>query len=197
MTISAFERQLAQHGAPAMAGIKPANIITFPAQTEEEGFSVRELTELYGQRFRNGDLAFRVLCECSRSCLIMVYRPTLLRKQLRRPEIREMLEKEGYRGDDSLEEILELLSRRIRESRQQGGFPHEIGLFLGYPAEDVRGFIENRGQNYLYSCYWKVYSDVERAKAWCRRWERVRDGILKGLNSGVRIYDMFYTEPAA
>lgn len=196
MTISAFERQLAQHGAPAMAGIKPANIITFPAGTGEEGFGIRELTELYSRRFRNRDLAFRVLCECSRSCLIMVYRPSLLKKHMSGPEIRKMLEKEGYPAG-GLEETLKFLSLRIRASRQQGGFPHEIGLFLGYPTEDVRGFIENRGKNYLYSCYWKVYSDVERAKAWCRRWEKVRDGILEGIDSGMRIGDMFDTEPAA
>lgn len=196
MTAAAFERQLAQHGAPAMAGIKPANIITFPAQAGEEGPGLRELTERYGRRFRNRDLAFRILCECPRSCLLMVYRPSQLKRHLRRPEIRAILEKEGY-GGESLEEALERLSRRIRESRLQGGFPHEIGLFLGYPAEDVVGFIENKGKNYLYSCYWKVYSDVDRAKAWCRRWEKVRDGILKVIDSGKSIYDMFYTEPAA
>ena len=27
-----------------------------------------------------------------------------------------------------------------------GEFPHEVGLFLGYPPEDVRGFIENHAK---------------------------------------------------
>ena len=43
-------------------------------------------------------------------------------------------------------------------------FPHEIGVLLGYPAEDVKGFVVNEGKNYLYSGYWKVYGDLSEAK---------------------------------
>ena len=37
------------------------------------------------------------------------------------------------------------------------GFPHEIGLFLGYPLGDVMGYIENAGRNSKCSGCWKVY----------------------------------------
>ena len=40
------------------------------------------------------------------------------------------------------------------------GFPHEMGVLLGYPVEDVRGFMEQNGQNALYQGYWKVYAHV-------------------------------------
>ena len=40
-------------------------------------------------------------------------------------------------------------------------FPHEIGIFLGYPLDDVEGFIKNKGQNFLLNGYWKVYSNKE------------------------------------
>lgn len=39
-------------------------------------------------------------------------------------------------------------------------FPHEMGLLLGYPIEDVVGFMEHSGKEYLYSGYWKVYENV-------------------------------------
>ena len=35
------------------------------------------------------------------------------------------------------------------------GFPHEIGLVLGYPPVDVEGFIKKEGRDFLYSGYWK------------------------------------------
>lgn len=35
------------------------------------------------------------------------------------------------------------LMRRISECKE---FPHEIGLFLGYPPEDVCGFIEGKSK---------------------------------------------------
>ena len=45
-----------------------------------------------------------------------------------------------------------------------GEFPHEVGLFLGYPPEDVEGFIENKARSCKLTGYWKVYSDEEKAK---------------------------------
>ena len=36
------------------------------------------------------------------------------------------------------------------------GFPHEIGVFLGYPVEDVEGYMQNDGKNFLLVGYWKM-----------------------------------------
>lgn len=49
-----------------------------------------------------------------------------------------------------------------------GEFPHEVGLFLGYPPEDVEGFIENKARSCKITGYWKVYSDEEKAKRFLR-----------------------------
>lgn len=54
----------------------------------------------------------------------------------------------------NIQGCIERLSKRICESES---FPHEIGLFLGYPLGDVTGFIENKGKNSLYTGFWKVY----------------------------------------
>lgn len=53
------------------------------------------------------------------------------------------------------------LVRRLDENEE---FLHEIGLFLGYPPEDVRGFIENKAAGYKYVGDWKVYGDEEKAR---------------------------------
>lgn len=66
-------------------------------------------------------------------------------------------------------------------------FPHEIGIVLGYPKEDVRGFIENKGKNYLYSGYWKVYADVEDKKLLFDAYESAKEGLILLVANG---YDM-------
>ena len=43
-------------------------------------------------------------------------------------------------------------------------FPHEIGLFLGYPPEDVLGFIDNKAGGCKCVGCWKVYGDVDEAQ---------------------------------
>ena len=67
-------------------------------------------------------------------------------------------------------------------------FPHEIGLLLGYPAADVEGFIENKGQDSLYSGYWKVYDDVEHAKRLFDAYNKCRDRLLKAVAEGVPLH---------
>ncbi len=195
MTAAVFERQLVQHCAPAIAGIKPASIITFSRKEGEIGERIREMELAYNRKFQENDLKLRILCECPERCLLMVYRPSVLGRHVSRPEIRGILRDEGY-GTDTLDEMLDGLAGRIGRSGPCG-FPHEIGLFLGYPVEDVVGFMENKGKNCLYSCYWKVYSDVERAKRWCSRWEKVRDRLMKASDSGMSICEMIRAGAAA
>ena len=43
-------------------------------------------------------------------------------------------------------------------------FPHEVGLFLGYPLDDVTGFIEQKGKNYKCCGIWKVYGDPQQTQ---------------------------------
>ena len=60
-----------------------------------------------------------------------------------------------------LEEILDSLGQRLAMGEE---FPHEIGLFLSYPLEDVEGFIENGGKNSKCTGCWKVYCNEKEAE---------------------------------
>lgn len=55
------------------------------------------------------------------------------------------------------------INRLIKKLREEPDFPHEIGLFLGYPLEDVKGFIENKADCSKCSGCWKVYGNEEKA----------------------------------
>lgn len=52
----------------------------------------------------------------------------------------------------------------MRRLREEETFPHEIGLFLSYPPEDVRGFIRSPACGYKCVGCWKVYGDVCAAR---------------------------------
>ena len=62
-------------------------------------------------------------------------------------------------------------------------FPHEIGVFLGYPLEDVKGFIDNKGKNCESCGVWKVY---------CNREEK--DKLFQKLKNA-RMYMLFFPLP--
>lgn len=48
----------------------------------------------------------------------------------------------------------------MRRLQRFEAFPHEIGLFLSYPPEDVRGFIEHKGHESKCEGCWKVYAVI-------------------------------------
>ena len=87
-----------------------------------------------------------------------------------------------------LGEILSLVGTRYREHMEGcKTFPHEIGLLLGYPAEDVKGFIENQGRRSLYSGYWKVYSNLEECQRICASYDHAREKVIHLMAKGMTV----------
>ncbi|MFR1129464.1 MAG: DUF3793 family protein [Enterocloster bolteae] len=84
--------------------------------------------------------------------------------------------------------VLSLVSIKYEEHMEDcAGFPHEIGLLLGYPAKDVTGFIENNGKNFLYIGYWKVYSDLSECKRIFQSYNHAREHIIHMVSRGMKI----------
>lgn len=157
-----LENRLIEHCAPTLAGIKSASLFNYidvdKAKVEEE---LREINTLLNQK----GVSAEALLWRENSVLIYIYRETMLGRELKNPEAVELLTKYGYKGCD-VGSCLEHLKRRLSHYTC---FPHEIGIFLGYPIEDVKGFIENRGQNCESCGFWKVYCNAsEKEKFFCK-----------------------------
>ena len=85
--------------------------------------------------------------------------------------------------DESPERCIVNLIRRFQGEE----FPHEIGLFLSYPPEDVQGFIENHAQNYKLSGLWKVYGDEAYARAAFAKYKKCTDIYCRSWRSGASL----------
>jgi len=148
-----FEQLLGFHAAPTLRGLKVASLLSFQKSKFEDFDS---LLASYDSCFRcNGISVFRV-AEGTEYVSLIFYRAAALAKWLKQPRVEAMLMEYGYRAEDTLEEKLEYLSLRMRVKKS---FPHEVGLFLGYPPEDVAGFIAHHGRDFKCSGYWKVYAN--------------------------------------
>ena len=166
--------------APFLKGLKVSCGITMDAELYEE------LEELLSGM----DISYHKLSEADGRCLVLFYRPEELREYLNRGGIRDLIREYGY-ADMETDEMLGRLSRRVRECAERGlGFPHEIGAFLGYPAEDVRGFIENEGQKYLMIGYWKVYNDLACARVTFKEYDRAKNCAVNEFLTGKSIREI-------
>lgn len=180
-----FDLLLAEHGAPVLAGIKTANLITCRRAWYPD---LPALLKVYQTFFRERGIRFRILCACDFRFLLLIYRPDRLIRDLTSPEACALLRQNGYPMEQGLDALLAYLSERINKNRD---FPHEIGLFLGYPVEDVRGFIEQRGKGCKLSGYWKVYGDEQAARRLFRQFDRCRDTARGYIERGMTILELF------
>lgn len=152
-----FEYLVGLHAAPTLAGPKPASLVSFRKSSFED---FDALFASYRTCFDCKGISCR-LAEGEKCVRILFYRAHALEAFLSSAKVRTLLERYGYSKSASLEEMLSELTRRMQKSVT---FPHEVGLFLGYPPEDVQGFIENGGQRFAYSGYWKVYANEEETR---------------------------------
>ena len=126
-----LERTLAYHGAPAMAGIKSADLIAWGSP---EACSTPLFRQYQHQLARRG-IQLRVIWTGCPRCLLLVYRPERLERQLNDPAVRALLLREGYPAQGGLEAMLEALGRRLN----QGDFPHEVTPTWSGPASASAG----------------------------------------------------------
>ncbi|MGI6239951.1 MAG: DUF3793 family protein [Christensenellales bacterium] len=117
--------------------------------------------------------------------LIYVYRPEKLKSDLAAEPARAILADCGYHAD-----ALDFLQTRLLNS---DGFPHEIGLFLGYPPRDVAGFIEHGGAKSILTGPWKVYHDVERAQCLFCIYRQCRAHMLQLIAGGMSLQEILQT----
>lgn len=158
-----IEHALIEHGAPTLAGIKTANL--FPLKTDGEDV-VRSLRRI--NRILNGK-GMRVIPMKKKndSVLLYLFRPEKLQEDLKQPETTCMLEEMGY-PCGRMDQCITCLARHLQEDES---FPHEIGLFLGYPPSDVKSFMTNSREGVKCTGCWKAYSNQEEAE---RTFEKYR-----------------------
>lgn len=154
---SKFEQILISHCAPTLAGIKPANLFCYRYDSNE---AINNIIEQWRNLLHDRGVEFFILRNRHQVCLVYVYRAKELYKILNAQKNQEFLSEQGY---NDFEDHYEILARLAQNFESSIHFPHEVGLFLGYPLDDVIGFINNKGGNYHQVGSWKVYSDPESA----------------------------------
>lgn len=181
-TTAAFTQKLAHHASPVILGVKPANLFSLDRASYDLDACVaqfRRNTGRYGLRIR-------VICRCESRALLLVFRLALVEKVLQDPERRAVLTQYGYDTSWDAEACLTHLSGRIAASTS---FPHETGIFLGYPAEDVLGFIEHGGENCKMTGFWKVYGDLDAAQRTFSVYTQCREALCEKLEQGEDFYE--------
>ncbi len=151
------EELIIRHCSPTLAGLKTGNIFTMPYSSIE---NLRNEVRSFNKIFVPKGLRVIPLRIDKNRVMVYIYRPKKLKQDMKNDYVCLLLKNNGYKSNSPERCITQL----INKLRFKSDFPHEIGLFLGYPPEDVQGFIENKAEHYKIKGHWKVYGDEKRAR---------------------------------
>lgn len=167
-----FEEAIIRHCAATLAGHKCGSLFCCASCTQEDIESANAVLNAKG-------VAVMLLKSCRHGNLVYVYRPHALRECIERADAAEFLRTCGYVGSNVSESLGHLKCRMQAEN-----FPHEIGVFLGYPLEDVVAFIENKGENCPLTGCWKAYTDAAGAQKTFALYRKCRDVYMRCFARG-------------
>lgn len=141
--------------APILSEVKPSVLFAVKAR---EGQEAAKILKSYG-------IETKIIGNKTGRELLFCYRNKQLNKLLYEKSRQTFLSEMGYSEANTLESKLIFWKKRM-EKYQEGSavFPHETGIFLGYPVGDVQGFMQHQGKNATDEDYWKVYENLLQAR---------------------------------
>lgn len=180
MDLENIETQLALQCAPLITGLKVSNLLIISKGNEEV---VKRILNRTG-------ISYYRLIQTRTKTTFLLFRLNELEEFLSDENVRNVLMKAGYKSLQ-IDKILRTFSLRY-EAYMQGDkcFPHEMGLLLGYPVEDVVGFVENNGKNFLYSGYWKVYENQKAKVKLFDKFKVAEETLIHLLSNGLSMSDI-------
>jgi hypothetical protein len=178
---------MALHCAPFLKGIRNSSLLVLkPEDAKVIGKTLSQIKAKCKTMYRDEN-----------KLILLLYREEGFKAMLQQERIKCFLEGYEYEYLDRLDQenalslTLEHLKNRFESAYgKQKEFPHEIGAFLGYPIDDVIGFIENQGQNSLLTGYWKVYSNKEQAQSVFQIYDEARELAIYEVLNGKNVYEI-------
>lgn len=179
-----IEQLIAKHCAPALAGIKPSNIVSCQ---KSEIKNINDEIKKLNKQLNKKDIYIESLCECEKRVLLIVYRRAVLEAHLNNQKNKAFLTQYGYSEAEVISDYLDILRAALKCDM----FPHEIGVFLGYPLRDIYSFINHRDDGCLLIGEWRVYHNPEEAEKMFCRFKSCRNALVRKISEGRTLAQIF------
>jgi hypothetical protein len=129
-------------------GVKPSELVKIDEI---------EYQSIYPKYFTNNEKVKIIsVRKCGSKRQVFVYHVECLRNVLEKKEVRDFLVKLGYPKSADFERLISHLIKRLRSFL----FPHEIGVFLGYPLKDVQGYMGLNSLKHTKTMGWRMYGNT-------------------------------------
>lgn len=178
-----LREKVASQCAPVIFNVKPSNLLILESADEKQ---------LYAMMRRLG-LTCQLFYQTETKSIWFVYRMEQMQDLLQNPEIIAFFKEKKYHRIQEIpvEYVIDRVGKRFAFHRKgKIEYPHELGVLLGYPLGDVKGFIENNGKCYLCSGYWKVYENEQEAKRTFALYRLAKQFALEMVRARVELWEL-------
>lgn len=154
-----MEKLIIFHAKQIQYKVKTAKILTFRNEYKNprENYALYALPILEMMHLKSF-----ILAENEKFFTAFIYDETSLLNILQNKQVQNCLQHfAGYPALCTVTEHLLFLQKRFASQ----ACPDEIGIFLGYPVEDVISYIQKEGREFLCCKHWKVYHNMDRSLA--------------------------------
>lgn len=177
---------LAEQCAPVLLGLKQANLVTL---TKSRFRDARQAIASCSDELMDYEMSVSIMKESMRCYTVLIYRRESLAQMLENRDIRLFLEKNGYASTWSLEQCLDELRKRFGcVDHDVRAFPHEVGIFLGYPLRDVVAYMADMNARPVAVGAWKAYSHKEDADRLFAIYRDARASMLARMREGIALF---------
>ncbi len=175
-----IETQLALQCAPLITGLKISNLLIISSS------NLHRVKQILKDTY----ISHTVLFVSKEKIILLLYNKRKLEQYLSEKKAKNLLRELGYQ-EFTLNDVLPAFQLRYQNYMLENTeFPHEMGVLLGYPIGDVKGFIYNEGRNFLYTGYWKVYENVTAAKKLFHKFEIAEETLIQLISNGISMEDI-------
>ena len=178
-----IEKYLISQCSPTLASLKTGSLFTVYSYDIN---SLKDDIEYWNNKLQNKLLNLTMLKYKNGKALVYLYRKNKLKKDFEKSGVESFMKSKGYKNID-IDDAISVLEQKLYLDNE---FPHEIGLFLGYPLGDVIGFIKNSGQNSKCDGCWKVYCNEYEAIKTFKKFRKCKDIYKRLWNEGKSILQL-------
>ncbi|MBQ6632100.1 MAG: DUF3793 family protein [Romboutsia sp.] len=149
---SSYIKWLIEILGPVILGSKPAEILNLSCKDNNKETKLNDIKSFFSNCSR---LSYEIINIQDGGVRIVFINKDSLSKVLSNKKCLNFLKFVGYPSNYDLDKYINVLIDKLNTK----DFPHEIGIFLGYPLKDVVGFMGYGKYKFCKTRYWRVYGD--------------------------------------
>lgn len=151
---SSYIKRILEMIGPVILGSKPSEIVNIPGTIEEKRVKLFQIQSFFSNCSK---ITYRIITTHDGGKRVLFINELSMNRVLSNKRCINFLKFIGYPSDYNFDGYINELVSRL-ESEE---FPHEIGVFLGYPLKDVLGFMGYGKKELVEIRNWKIYGDKQ------------------------------------